>query len=411
MLKLVRLACGAGITLFILWFAMSNYRDARPIAEDNLFGLAHSLHAAIENSVLHDPSLHSLATFHAQDLAYFALVDKNGVYRFHSNQELIGTRLQNSGTLRQLFAETMVGTRVKLATGETAYELYGHIHTPRETMGLRLVLHTYRADGVIRHARLTMIVLFALVAVGWFLTFVIYRYSRREEVHRQEMAQRENLAKMGEMGAMLAHEIRNPLAGIKGFAQLIEKRPDDPRTKESAQRIVGEARRLESLVTDLLAFARSDGDEAGPCAVARLMGHSVDLIRPEAEQARVALVIDCPSDLMVTGKRDRLGQVLLNIVKNGVQAMPDGGELRLTARQAGSQAIITINDTGHGISPENSARIFTPFFTTKARGTGLGLALCKKIVEEHHGSITVESSASGTTVTVTLPGAWTGEKP
>lgn len=410
MLRLIRLVCGVGISLFILWFAMSNYRDARPIAEDNLFGLAHSLHAAIENSVLHDPSLQSLATFHAQDLAYFALVDKNGVYRFHSNQELIGSRLNNSDTLRRLFAETMSGTRVKLATGETAYELYGHIHTPRETLGLRLVLHTYRADAVIRHARLTMAVLFALVAVGWFLTFVIYRYSLREELHRQKMAQRESLAQMGEMGAMLAHEIRNPLAGIKGFAQLIEKRPDDPRTKESAHRIVAEARRLESLVTDLLAFARSDGGEAEPCILAQLVEHCVDLVRSEAEQARVVLVVDCPHDLVVTGKRDRLGQVLLNIVKNGVQAMPDGGELRVTAHPVGPQAIVTISDTGHGISPENLARIFTPFFTTKARGTGLGLALSKKIIEEHHGSIALESSGHGTAVTITLPGARVGEK-
>ncbi|GFE61440.1 nitrogen regulation protein NR(II) [Geobacter sp. AOG2] len=411
MLKLIRLVCGIGISLFILWFATSNYRDARPIAEDNLFGLAHSLHAAIENSVLHDPSLQSLATFHAPDLAYFALVDKNGVYRFHSNQELIGTRLQNNDTLQRLFAETMSGTRVKLATGEAAYEFLGHIHTPKETLGLLLVLHTYRADAVIRHARLTMMVLFILVAVGWFLAFIIYRYSRREEMHREEMAQRESLAKMGEMGAMLAHEIRNPLAGIKGFAQLIEKRPDDSRTKESARRIVGEARRLESLVTDLLAFARNDGGEAEPCVLAQLVEHSVDLMRPEAEQAHVALVVDCPPDLVVTGKRDRLGQVLLNIVKNGVQAMPDGGELRVTVHAAGPQVIITINDTGHGISPENIARIFTPFFTTKARGTGLGLALCKKIVEEHRGSIAIESSSPGTTVTIMLPGIRTGDKP
>jgi len=408
--KLIRLACGAGITLFILWFAMSNYRDARPIAEDNLFGLAHSFHAAIENSVLHDPSLQSLATFHSQDLAYFALVDRDGVYRFHSNQELIGTRLQDRGTLLRLFAEAMSGTRVRLATGETAYEFYGHIHMPNETLGLRLVLHTYRADAVIRHARLTMVVLFVLVAIGWFLAFVIHRYSRREEVHRQEMAQRESLAKMGEMGAMLAHEIRNPLAGIKGFAQLIEKRPDAPRTKESARRIVVEARRLESLVTDLLAFARSDGDDTVSFALAQLVDHSVDLVRSEAEQARVTLVVNCPCDLMVTARQNRLGQVLLNVAKNGVQAMPDGGELRITAHRAGAQVIITISDTGHGISPENIARIFTPFFTTRARGTGLGLALCKKIVEEHGGSIAVESSGSGTTVTVTLPGSQVGEK-
>ena len=104
------------------------------------------------------------------------------------------------------------------------------------------------------------------------------------------------------------------------------------------------------------------------------------------------------------GNRDRLTQVLLNLVKNAIQAMPDGGTVRITAGIDGKQAIIKVSDNGHGISQEDMSRIFEPFFTTKARGTGLGLALCRKIVEEHGGTITVQSVVGeGTSVSITIP--------
>ena len=147
MLKRIVLLCGAAITLLLLWFAVSNYQDSRPIAEETLFGLAHSLHAAVENSALHDPSLYTLATFHTPDIAYFALVDRKGVYRFHSNPDLIGTFVQDKTDLQQFFAEEMVSKRIKLTSGEEAYELINPLHLPSETLGFRIVLHTYRADA------------------------------------------------------------------------------------------------------------------------------------------------------------------------------------------------------------------------------------------------------------------------
>lgn len=403
MLKRNILLFGTVITLFLLWFAISNYRSSRPIAEETLFGLAHSLHAAIENSAIHDPSLRALSTFQTPDIAYFALVDKKGVYRFHSNQDLIGTPLQNKSDLQRLFAEEMTGRRIKLATGEEAYELITHIHLPAETLGLRIVLHTYQADAVIRRAEFNMLVLILLMAFGWILASAVYRYARREELHRFEMAKRDNLVKMGEMGAMLAHEIRNPLAGIKGFAQLITKKADDPRTRDSADRIVTEVRRLESLVSDLLDFAASDKFTSAPVGLAELVDHTASLVRSEAEQINVTITIDCPGDVQVSGNKNRLAQVMLNIVRNGMQAMLDGGTLNISLHDSGTEAVIRISDTGHGIRQEDMPRIFEPFFTTKPRGSGLGLALCKKIIEEHHGSIDITSDDRGTTVKLSLP--------
>jgi len=411
MVKRILLLCGLGVTSFLLWFAVSHYRQSRPIAEENLFGLAYSLQAAIENSAIHDPSLQALATFRTPDIAYFALVDRKGVYVFHTNPDLIGTELHDKTVLKRLFAGHVSGNRVQLATGEEAYEFLSDIHLPTQTLGLRLVLHTYRSDAVIRYAHANLLALLTLLGASWVLAAVIYRYARREERHKQEMEKRENMARMGEMGAMLAHEIRNPLAGIKGFAQLIEKRPEDPRTGESAHRIVAEAKRLEALVSDLLAFARSENLAMEPVELAGLIEQTVSLLRPEAELSNVAVSYDCPDELLVVANRDRLAQVLLNIARNALQAMPDGGTVTIYARLAGSMAGIQITDTGSGISPEILPRIFEPFFTTKARGTGLGLALCKKIVEEHGGKISVASGPGcGTTITVTLParidGGW-----
>ncbi|RII29545.1 MAG: histidine kinase [Geobacter sp.] len=404
MVKRILLLCGLGVTSFLLWFAVSLYRQSHPIAEENLFGLAYSLQAAIENSAIHDPSLQALATFHTPDIAYFALVDPRGVYVFHTNPDLIGTELHDKTILKRLFAGQVSGNRVRLATGEEAYEFFSDIHLPTQALGLRLVLHTYRSDAVIRYAHANLLALLTLLGAAWMLAAVIYRYALREERHLQEMEKRENMARMGEMGAMLAHEIRNPLAGIKGFAQLIEKRPEDPRTKESAHRIVAEAKRLEALVSDLLAFARIEGLAMEPVELAGLIEQTAALLRPEAEQSNVTMNLDCPDELLVVANRDRLTQVLLNIARNALQAMPEGGILNIYAQLAGPMASIQIKDTGQGISPEILPRIFEPFFTTKARGTGLGLALCKKIVEEHNGDISVASGpGSGTTITVTLP--------
>jgi two-component system sensor histidine kinase HydH len=245
-----------------------------------------------------------------------------------------------------------------------------------------------------------------LLVFSWFLAAVIFRYARREERHRLELSQQENLARMGEMGAMLAHEIRNPLAGIKGFAQLIEKKPEDPRTRDSAQRIIVETLRLEELTTDLLAFARSDEFPVATIQLADFIEKTVAMVRPEAEQSRITIATDCPQELDIRGNRDRLAQVVLNIVRNGLQAMPDGGTLSITVRPSDSCISIMVTDSGHGINPDDMQKVFEPFFTTKARGTGLGLALCRKIIEEHNGTIGIESSSAGTRVTMVLPVEW-----
>lgn len=404
MLKKFFLLTGIAISLFLIWFALSNYRASRSIAEENLRGLAHSLTAAIESMAVRDPSLHSLAEFHPTDIAFFALIDRKGAYRFHTNTDLIGTSSEDKKFLEVLQSKSSLESRVTLGTGEKAYEFYTPFYLPGETLALRLTLHTYRADAVVRRAEFNVAAIFALLGVGWILLAILYRFSLREERHHIEMERRERLAQLGEMGAMLAHEIRNPLAGIKGYAQVIEKRPREDRNAGFAQGIVREALRLESLVSDLLAYAGSDSSPKTAIGLQDLIAWAVALIRPEAEEQHVTVTSECSEALQVLGNRDKLGQVLLNLLKNALQAMPDGGRLCLKANVSGKNVTVTVSDSGQGISSEGMNRIFEPFFTTKARGTGLGLPLCKKIVEEHEGRIRVESTpGKGTTVFITLP--------
>jgi two-component system sensor histidine kinase HydH len=387
----------------LTWFAVSNYSSARPIAEENLRGLALSLTTAIENIAVHDPSLHNLVAFQTNEIAFFAIVGRNGIYRFHSNPDLIGHPVQGANPLTTIQNGMTTDERITLRTGESAFQFNAPLYLPGETLALRLTLHTYRADAVIRRARLNMMVLFAQLAGGWVLALALYRLTRREEQHVLEMARRESLAQLGEMGAMLAHEIRNPLAGIKGYAQVIEKKPMEERNSRFAGRIVMETQRLEALVSDLLDYARSDREAMATVDLGEVICHAAELLQPDAEKSQVKITCECPIGLQAFGNQDRLGQVVLNLGKNAIQAMPEGGTLLMTAEAFGKQVTVKVIDNGRGIGPEELPKIFEPFFTTKAKGTGLGLALCRKIVEEHGGSIEVQSAAgAGTAVSITL---------
>lgn len=395
---------GVLLSASLIWFTVSNYLSARPVAEENLRGLALSLASAIENIALHDPSLQSLGTFQSHDIAFFALVDRKGQHRFHTNPDLIGTPIQGALPLPTLQDGATSNERITLRTGENAFEFNAPLYLQGEVLALRLTLHTYRSDAVIRRAWLNLMVLLGLLSAGWLLALALFRFIRREEQHRLEMARRESLAQLGEMGAMLAHEIRNPLAGIKGYAQVIEKKPQDERNSGFAQRIVAETLRLETLVNELLSYAKSDRDAMDTLNLTTVVSHAAALLRQEAELLQISIICEYQENIPVYGNRDRLTQLLLNVVKNAIQAMADDGTIRIMAGINGKHAIVKVSDGGHGISKEDMSRMFEPFFTTKARGTGLGLALCRKIAEEHGGEITVQSAVGeGTSVSVTIP--------
>jgi signal transduction histidine kinase len=218
----------------------------------------------------------------------------------------------------------------------------------------------------------------------------------------------EHLAALGEMAAGIAHEVRNPLNSIRGFASLIKERVEDEKLGQFSSIIVDEVDRMNNLVNDLLDFARHRELDMGRVNLRKLVGEVGHGFSPQMQSANVESELDLPDDLPdVWGNADRLKQVTINIVRNAIEAMPEGGRLSISAgsREVDSGAVVTlsVSDSGSGIPPEIVTKIFTPFFSRKDAGTGLGLAICQKIVKQHQGRIEVESEeGKGTTFTILL---------
>jgi two-component system nitrogen regulation sensor histidine kinase GlnL len=226
----------------------------------------------------------------------------------------------------------------------------------------------------------------------------------------------ERLSALGGVVAGLAHEIRNPLGGIKGAARLLEQELTDPDHRRCTEIIVREVDRLDGLVTQLNGLREPRPVRRAPVNVHRLLRDVLGLQQRSPEWGRVSLHTSFdPSLPPVLGDADQLTQVFLNLVRNALEAMRGGGELHVTTRvEMGMQlrlsegtlqlGSISIGDTGPGVSPETEAQLFAPFFSTKARGSGLGLAVCHRIVSEHAGTIGYERRMGGGALfRVTLP--------
>ena len=255
-----------------------------------------------------------------------------------------------------------------------------------------------------------------------FNTMVEKLKAAREEIeiyHRQRLDRAERLATLGELAASLAHEIKNPLAGIAGAIQVMgdELAEDNPR-KEIMREVLTQVHRLDRTVRDLLAFARPGKPEVGPCDIHQVLDRVLLLVAedPESKQLRVIRSYR-PGLPRLDGDSKQLGQVFLNLILNAIQAMPNGGQIslrtdvremhgpegdRLGAHGQGVEVVVA--DTGPGIPPHILDEIFKPFVTTKHRGTGLGLAVSRRIAEDHGGWITAESTpGQGATFRVWLP--------
>ncbi len=230
-----------------------------------------------------------------------------------------------------------------------------------------------------------------------------------EEKVRQataELLKKERLAFLGEMAAIVAHEIRNPLTSIKGFSQRIKRKaPGDETVAGYADIIMEEVDRLDAVIADVLDFARRAEPKWQPVNLGEVIRQTVDLLGAAVEQPRVALSVEIsPALPLFRGDPAQLKQVLLNVCQNALQAMPEGGALGIEAACKDDRIYVSIHDTGQGIPPEVQEKLFQPFFTTRTQGTGLGLALAQHVVEDHGGRISVESEVGqGTTFTIELP--------
>ena len=224
---------------------------------------------------------------------------------------------------------------------------------------------------------------------------------------RREVARSQHLASVGRLAAGVAHEIRNPLSSIKGFATYFKERyPDAPQDQQTANIMIQEVDRLNRVVSQLLEFARPVKVSPRPTSLKNLVDDSVRLIEKRTHEKQITVrTLNSEKVKEATIDPDRLNQVLLNLYLNAIESMGAGGELSVELSQCEDHRFeIKISDTGCGIRKEDLSRIFDPYFTTKSSGTGLGLAIAHNIVEAMGGGIEVKSETdAGTTFTVTLP--------
>ncbi|MDU2063458.1 MAG: ATP-binding protein [Sporomusaceae bacterium] len=217
----------------------------------------------------------------------------------------------------------------------------------------------------------------------------------------------ERMAAVGEVAAGLAHEIRNPLMAIKGFAQLIHEGITETEQEEYAAIIVRETDRLNRLVEELLCLSRPSAASVEPVLVREALEDTLSLIAAKASKRQIVISDQIPTDLpLVLVEPERLKQVFLNLLLNAVQAIGQQGTIEITAGlgQNSSEVAVCIKDTGRGIASEDFTKIFDPFFTTKPNGTGLGLSVARRLVENWGGQVDVESiDGEGSSFTLTLP--------
>jgi signal transduction histidine kinase len=214
------------------------------------------------------------------------------------------------------------------------------------------------------------------------------------------------MAALGQLVAEITHEIKNPLMLIGGFAQQLSRVIDDEKNLKKVNIIADEVKRLERLLADLREFYLPKTIASEKVDIKELLQEVFSLVKKDCKEKNIQteLSIDKPG-ILVTGDRGRLKQVFLNLFKNSMEAMEHGGILSIETSLSGDHVEITVTDEGCGIPEQDKEKIFSPFFTTKSHGTGLGLCISKRIVEEHAGSsLTMKSEeGKGTSFNISLP--------
>jgi two-component system, NtrC family, sensor histidine kinase HydH len=234
-------------------------------------------------------------------------------------------------------------------------------------------------------------------------TGILHDLSGRIQMEEQ-LREQTALARLGEMAAVIAHEVKNPLAGVRGAIQVIGSRlPKDSKDAVVVTEIVSRIDALNELMKDLLLFARPPQARLAPVDLAGLIRTTADLLRGDPALKGVAVRVH--GDVAaLDADAELLKIVFQNLLVNGAQAMHGQGTIDITLESVDSLCQVTVRDDGPGIPAEVLGKIFTPFFTTKARGTGLGLPTAKRLVEAHAGTITITCPPEGgTTVVVELP--------
>jgi two-component system sensor histidine kinase HydH len=360
-------------------------------------------------------------------VSYVALVSETGEVLAHSDPTQVGKVERDAGLADLVRERRLLQRRLQRPRFGEVYEVARALSMGRSGPGvLRVGLSVEpleRAWGQQRRSLLvSMGAILIIGVVGVVAIFLNQRRHLRTVRALEEARERDRrLAALGHLAAGVAHEVRNPLNTISMGLQRLrsEFRPDEGDREEYARFtdvMLGEVRRLNDTVERFLELARPAPLALGRCPLGQHLADLLTLVRPEAEARGVVLEAKVPAEI-ISPRADcgTLHRAVLNLLLNGIQAMPGGGTLTVTARAVGGDGAgltqgwveVAVSDTGVGIAREDLDRIFEPYFTTKPGGTGLGLALAHRIVEEHGGTLTAESEGPGrgATFRVHLPAA------
>jgi two-component system, NtrC family, sensor histidine kinase HydH len=306
------------------------------------------------------------------------------------------TNIRDVGPSRVMFLTEPVGAgRPALAAAWVMFRLV-------DPGQLGILVHRYQFSTVLALGGLGLSVLLMLN-----LGRTLRRQRLVYENLRAELRRSEHLAALGKLLAGVAHEIRNPLAGIRSTIQLWQRFPEKSQTTGSMEAVIQATDRLSDIVARLLYFSRSDSTERQAVNVNDVLIETFQLLGAQAEKQGVSMELDLAADMpLVLASPSGLRQVFLNLATNALQAMPHGGRLHCVSQVSEQDhgVEILLSDTGGGISREVRAHLFEPFFTTRPEGTGLGLAICREIILQHNGVIELLDKDGAVAVfRVTLP--------
>lgn len=269
------------------------------------------------------------------------------------------------------------------------------------------MMSKYIFTGVILQDTLVLVpmsIYIVLSGIAFVIFIRINSYIRSLTRIHDELLQKEKLAVIGQMAAAIAHEIRNPLSSLKGFTQLQEERY--PNKNDFYPIMISEIDRINSIVNDLMTLGKPKDLQFSKANIEEIIAYTLSIIQYQAEKQEISVetIIAGPLPPLECDSK-QLKQVFINLLKNAVESMPDGGKLQVKVRVVdGRKMLISIEDEGCGIKDENILNLGEPFYTTKQNGTGLGLLVTNQIINDHKGKLTFESRVGiGTKVDVILP--------
>lgn len=337
-------------------------------------------------------------------VAFVSLYSEDGTVKAHSNKNLVNTKSEDTSIKYSMEKNSPTFGMMQLGTDEKVFVL--DLPTAGGKELLRVALHTYPADRTMAQARNLVITIAGLILLLWVTGYFIVRYAKKAESLFAKMQEQERLAMLGEMAAVLAHEIRNPLGSIKGFAQyILEGSADRQALNENLGIIISESERLEALTEDLLLYSRPSVVEYSEFNLGELISETLRSVYGRAGSRAADMVsVSVPEGLQISTDRYKLNRLLTNLVLNSVEAIQGNGHVWITCSSDTKSATIVVEDNGPGMDEETKTRAFDPFFTTKAKGTGLGLAVVRKLASELSVEIYLDTEKGrGARFTIILP--------